>query len=187
MKNKKFQFTTLIILLPLLALFLTGCSTPPSATLQPAGKPGLIQGGIPIEIVQGLVKVPSLDAARHTITLQHADGSAKIFTLDDSAANVDQVKTGDIVNATVKGEFSVYLLDHGRLPNADGTSRPRSINFNAKILHVRPDRRLLTLQFDNGQKLTIKVAPEVMLEKMAPGDDVILRANRVIALVLQKS
>jgi hypothetical protein len=186
MKNKNFRFATSATLLPVLALTLTGCWTPPNANVQPVGKPGLIQSGIPIEIVQASVKVTALDAAQHSITLQHADGSTKAFTLADSVKNLDRVKVGDTINATVKAELAVYILDHGMMPNADGTSRPRSINFNAKILQVDPSYRLLTLQFDNGQKLAIKAALDVMLEKMAPGDDVIMRANEVTGIAIKK-
>jgi hypothetical protein len=186
MKNKNFRFAATATLLPAIALALTGCWTPPNANVQPVGKPGLIQGGIPIEVVQASVKVTDLDAARHTITLQHADGSMKMFTLADSVKNLDQVKVGDTINATVKGDFSIYILDHGMLPGADGTTHDRTINFNAKVLQVDPSYRLLTLQFVNGQKLTIKAALDVMLEKMAPGDDVVLRANEVTAIAIKK-
>jgi hypothetical protein len=185
MKNKNFQSTAITTLLSAIALALTGCSTPPNANVQPVGKPGLIQGGIPIELVQASVKVTAMDAALHSITLQHSDGSTKAFTLADSVKNLDQVKVGDTINATVKGELSIYILDHGMLPNADGTSRHRTINFNAKVLQVDPGNRLLTLQFDTGQKLAIKAAPDVMLEKMAPGDDVILRANEVTGITIK--
>ena len=186
MKNKNLKFTTLMILLPVITLALTGCWTPPNANVQPMGKPGLIQGGIPIDTVQASVKVTAMDAALHSITLQHADGSTKTFTLADSVKNLDQVKVGDTINATVKAELSVYILDHGMLPNADGTNHPRTINFNAKVLKVDPSYRLLTLQFANGQTLTIKAALDVMLEKMAPGDDVIMRANEVTAITIKK-
>jgi hypothetical protein len=52
-------------LLPAIALALTGCWTPPNANVQPMGKPGLIQGGMPIESVQASVKVTAMNAALH--------------------------------------------------------------------------------------------------------------------------
>jgi hypothetical protein len=170
-----------------LSLTLVGCATPPNANVQPAGKPGLIQGGIPVEIIQGPVTVKSLDAGRHLITLQQADGSTKTFNVDSSVQNFDHVRVGDTIKATVKAEMSVYILQNGRLPNADGTTRPKTVNFNAKVLTVDAGRRLLTLKFSNGRTLTIKAASDVMLEKMAPGDDVVIRSNLVTAITIKAS
>ena len=102
--------------------------------MQPVGKPGLIQGGIPVSIIQDPVTVMAVDAGERTIVLKHADGSTKTFNVMPTVQNFDQIKVGDVIKATVKAELSVYILDHGRLPNPDGTSRPKTINFNAKVL-----------------------------------------------------
>ena len=150
-KKNSLQFAIVAACLPVFALTLTGCWTPPNANVQPAGKPGLIQGGIPVDIIQYPVTVEAVDADRRTISLKNAGGSTKIFTVTESVQNFDQVKVGDLVKATVKAELSVYILDHGRLPNANGTTRPKTINFNAKVLTVDPSYRLLTLQFTNGR------------------------------------
>jgi hypothetical protein len=172
--------------LPVFALTFTGCWTPPNANVQPAGKPGLVQGGIPVEVIQYPVTVTAIDGSQRMITLQHANDSTKIFNVGPAVNNLDQVKVGDVVKVTVKAEFSVYILENGRLPNADGTSRPKTINFNAKVLKVDPSYRLLTLQFTNGHSLTIKAGLNVQLEKMAPGDDVVMRSHEVTAIEIQK-
>jgi hypothetical protein len=186
MMNGNFRFTAIATLLPALALALTGCWTLPNANVQPAGKPGLIQGGILVQIVQEPVKVAAIDASRHTITLKRDDGTAKTFTIGETVKNLDEVKVGDTIKAEVKAELSVYILDNGRLPNADGTTRPKTINFNAKVLQVDPSYRLLTLQFSNGHTMTIKAGLNVMLEKMAPGDDVVMRSSEVTGITIKK-
>lgn len=173
-------------ILPVIALALAGCWTAPNANVQPAGKPGLIQGGIPVEVIQDPVTVRAIDATQRSITLQHANDSTKTFTVADTVKNLDQVKVGDVIKATVKAELSVYILDNGRLPGANGTSHPKTINFNAKVLLVDPSYRLLTLQFANGKTLTIKAGLDVMLEKMAPGDDVVMRSSVVTGIALKK-
>jgi hypothetical protein len=184
MKIKHFALTAL---LPAITLVLTGCSTPSNANVQPAGKPGLVQGGIPVEIIQEPVTVVSVDAGRRLITLKHKDGSKKTFNVNESVNNFDQVKVGDTVSAAVKAELSIYILENGRLPGANGTTRPKSINFNAKVLMVNIKHRLLTLQFSNGQTMTIKASQDVQLEKMAPGNDVVMRSNEVTAITIKKS
>jgi hypothetical protein len=185
MKNRVKQFALPAILLSALAL--TGCQTSPNANVQPTGKPGLIQAGIPVEIIQGPVTVESLDASKRLITLRNATDSTKTFYLDAAVQNLDQVKIGDIVNATVKAEMSVYILQNGRIPNPDGTTRPKTINFNAKVLTVNPVHRQLTLIFTNGRSMTIKAGSDVQLEKMASGDHVIIRSHEVIAIAILKS
>jgi hypothetical protein len=170
--------TVLLFLLPLISLIFNGCSTSLD-NVQPVGKPGLIQGGIPVEIIQYPVKVAALDVNGRTITLKHADGSMKVFDVSASVNDLDEIKVGDPVKATVKAELSVYILDHGRLTNADGTSRPKTINFNAKVLQVDASNRLLTLKFTNGHTMTIKADSNMQLGKMAPGDDVVMRSNLV--------
>ena len=182
MKTKYFALTAL---LPAITLVLMGCSTLPNANVQPVGKPGLVQGGIPVEIIQESVTVVAIDAGRRLITLRHNDGSRKTFNVNESIKNFDQVKVGDTISATVKAELSVYILENGRLPGANGTTRPKSINFNAKILIVDVKHRLLTLQFSNGHTMTIKADPDVLLEKMAPGDDVVMRSNEVTAITIK--
>jgi hypothetical protein len=186
MKNRNYKFATIITLLPAIALALTGCWTPPNANVQPAGKPGLIQGGIPVEIVQDPVTVEVIDASKRTITLKRDDGSTKTFTVGETVKNLDQVKVGDTIKAAVKAELSVYILHNGRLPNADGTTRPKTINFNAKVLQVDPSYRILTLQFSNGHTMNIKAGLDVMLEQMAPGDDVVMRSNEITAITIKK-
>jgi hypothetical protein len=186
MKNKHLKFAATMTLLPAFALALTGCWTPPNANVQPVGKPGLIQGDIPVQVVQDPVTVIAIDAAERTITLRNANDSTKTFTVGDTVKNLEQVKVGDTIKADVKAELFVYILDNGRVPNADGTMRPRTINFNAKVLQVDTSYRLLTLQFSNGQTLTIKAALDVMLEKMAPGDDVVMRSNEITGITIKK-
>jgi hypothetical protein len=186
MKNKNFRSAAMVAWLPAVALTLIGCWTTPNANVQPVGKPGLIQGGIPVEIIQDPVTVESVDASQRTITLKRDDGTMKTFTVGETVNNLDQVKVGDRIKAAVKAELAVYILENGRLPNPDGTTRPRTINFNARVLQVDPSYRLLTLQFTNGHTMTIKAGQDVMLEKMAPGDDVVMRSHEVTAITIKK-
>ncbi len=184
MEKKVIISVVKLTLLPALLLALTGCWTTPNANVQPAGKPGLIQGGIPVEIIQEPVTVTAIDAAQRRLTLQHANETTKTFVVGAMVKNLDEIKVGDILKATVKAELSVYILADGKLPNADGTSQ--TINFDAKVLLVDPSYRLLTLQFNNGQILTIKAGLDVLLQKMAPGDAVVMRSNEITAIALKK-
>ena len=186
MKKNHPTFAAIIILLPVLALALTGCWTPPNANVQPVGKPGLIQGDIAVQVIQEPVTVTAIDTTWRTITLKHANDTTKTFTVGDTVKNLQDVKIGDTIKTDVKAELFVYILDNGRVPGANGTTRPKTINFNAKVLQVDPSYRLLTLQFSNGQTMTIKAGLNVRLEKMAPGDDVVMRSNEITAITIKK-
>jgi hypothetical protein len=185
MKYNHLKFFLKVLLVPAIALTMTGCWTPPNANVQPVGKPGLIQGDIPVQVVQDPVTVVAMDASRRTLTLKHGDGSTKSFIVNPTVENFSQVKVGDVIRAEVKAKLSVYILENGRLTNPDGSTRPKTINFNAKVLLVDPSYRLLTLQFNNGQKLTIKTALDVQLEKMAPGDDAVMRSNEITGITIK--
>ena len=187
MKNTSRSLALVAALLPAILLTSTGCTTASKANVQPMGKPGLIQGRIPVDIIQEPVTVASIDSGRRLLTLKHNDGSTKTFNVSPGVRNFDQVKVGDTLSATVKAELSVYILDHGRLPGANGTSRPKTRNFNAQVIKVDQDHRLLTLRFINDRTMTIKAGPDVLLEKMAPGDDVVIRSNEVTAITIKKS
>jgi hypothetical protein len=187
MSHKHFKFSIILTLLPIIAIILTGCWTPPNANVQPVGKPGLIQGGIPVQVVQDGVTVVAMDAGQRTLTLKHREGTTKTFIVNPTVENFNQVKVGDQIRADVKAELSIYILENGRLTNPDGSTRPKTINFNAKVLLVDPSYRLLTLQFTNGQKLTIKAGLDVQLERMAPGDDVVMRSNEITGITIKKS
>lgn len=187
MKNKINSFALVAALLPVVVLALTGCWTPPNAKVQPLRQPGLIQGGIPVEIIQDLVTVEAIDASQRLMTLKHADGTTKIFNVSATVKNFPQVKVGDTIQAAVKAELSVYILLNGRLSNADGTTHAKTSNFNAKILKVDVSHRLLVLLFSNGYTMTIKAGMDVLLEKMAPGDDVVMRSKEVTMITIKKS
>ena len=122
MKNTSRSIALVAALLPAILLTSTGCTTASKANVQPMGKPGLIQGRIPVDIIQEPVTVASIDAGRRLFTLKHNDGSTKTFNVSPGVRNFDQVKVGDTLSATVKAELSVYILDHGRLPGANGTT-----------------------------------------------------------------
>lgn len=187
MKNSIKIVARIATLLPLVALTLIGCGTPPNPNVYPQIKPGLIQAGIPVEIIQEPVTVVSFDADRRSLTLEHTDGSRKTFNVLMSVKNFDQVKVGDVIKAAVKAEMAVYVLQNGRLPNPDGTTRPKTINFNAKVLTADPSDRLLILQFSNNRTMTIKAGQDVLLEKMSPGNDVVIRSHEITAITFKKS
>jgi hypothetical protein len=173
---------TILKLLPLgTTLALMGCWTAPVANVQPEGEPRLIQGAIFVESVRPLAAVQSVDPNSRTIVLL-TPGAATTsgYKAAPSVRNLDRIKAGDKVRATVAEELTVYVLRDGQLTGADGA--PQRIRPDAKVLSVDPSYRLLTVQYPDGQNETFKVGPEVKLRQMQAGDDVVIRTVELVAL-----
>jgi len=159
-------------------LMLAGCWTAPVATVQPQGEPRLIQGAVALEPVKTLAVVSAVDVSSGTIALR-TEGSADIATykVGPEVSGLNDLKPGDVVQATLVQALDVYLLRDGQLPGAVG-----ALAVDARVLRVDPSYRLLTLQYPDGRTDTFKVALGTKLEQMAPGDSVVIRPVAVLAM-----
>ncbi|MFZ0826614.1 MAG: hypothetical protein WAO02_04250 [Verrucomicrobiia bacterium] len=182
MKTRILKIVTLAWM-PVAALTLAGCWTPPNANVQPIGKPGLIQNGIAVESVKDPATVQAIDAAAGTITLQLSDKSTLTCKVGAQVEIPGHIQVGDQVKATVTEDLTVYILENGRLP--DGTTA-ESLGINAKVLQVDPSYRILTLQYPNGQSEKVKPGLGTKMEEMAPGDSVVVRPIEVTAIKVEK-
>jgi len=159
-------------------LVLAGCWTAPVATVQPQGQARLIQDGIAVTSVKDAAVVSSVDSSAGAIVLR-VPGRAETLTykVGPKVSNLNDVKAGDVVQATVSEDLAVYLLRDGQLPGVDGR-----VTVDARVLVVDPSYRLLTLQYPDGQHETFKVLPGTRLEQMEAGDSVVIRPVAVLAL-----
>jgi hypothetical protein len=159
-------------------LMLTGCWTVPVATVQPQGEPRLIQGEVAVESAKTLAVVSSVDVSGGTIALR-TEGSAHVATyqVGPEVSGLNDLKPGDVVQATLAQALDIYLLRDGQLPGAVG-----AVPVDARLLRVDPSYRLLTLQYPDGRKDTRKVPAGTRLEQMAPGDSVVIRPIAVLAM-----
>lgn len=173
-----------VILIATLGLFATGCWTVPNSNVQPAGTPGLIQDGIVVDSVLDPAVVSAKDDNLHTLTLTLPDGTSKTYQAGPDLKHLDEVQTGQTIKAKVTEQLSVYLLDNGQLP--DG-STAASLGVTARVLAVDPSYRLLTVQYANGQSEIFKPGLGTLLQKMAPGDSVVIKPGTVTAIKIKKS
>ena len=159
------------------ALLLAGCWAAPVATVQPNGEARLIQGAIAVKSVKEAAVVSSLDRSAGTIVLR-TSGRAETsnYKLGPKVSNLDDISVGEVVQATVTEELTVYVLRDGQLPGAG------ALTVHARVLAVDPSYRLLKLQYPDGESETIKVPLGTRLEQMEAGDSVVIRPVEVIAL-----
>ena len=160
------------------ALLLVGCWTAPVATVQPHGEARLIQGSIAVKSVKDTAVVSSLDRSAGTIVLRSSGKpETSTYKLAPEVSGLDGIKAGDVVQATVTEDLTIYVLHDGQLPDAGGT-----VSVDARVLMVDPSYRLLTLQYPDGQKETFKVPLGTRLEQMEAGNSVVIRPLEVLAL-----
>ncbi len=171
------------VLMPVAALALAGCWTPPNANVQPKGPAGLIQDGIIVESVKDPATVQAIDATTRDITLKLSDHTTLTCKVGAKVEIPGRIQVGDQVKATVSEELAVYSLEHGRLP--DGTTA-EALGINAKVMLVDPSYRILTLQYPDGQSEKLKVGLGTRMEQMSPGDSVVVRPKEVTAVKIEK-
>lgn len=165
------------------ALAISGCWTAPVADVQPKGQPRLIQSGIAVESVKEPATVQSVDPGARTLVLVPRKGEPRAYKAGTQVQNLDRIKAGDTVRATVAEELTVYVLRDGQLPGAGGARQ--TIVSDARVLLVDPSYRLLMLRYPDGRDETLKVPLGVKLDEMEAGDDVVIRPLEVRSLQVQ--
>ena len=83
------------------ALAISGCWTAPVADVQPKGEPRLIQGGIAVESVKDSATVQSVDPGARSLALTPRQGATYTYKAGPEVQNLDGIKAGDTVRATV--------------------------------------------------------------------------------------
>jgi hypothetical protein len=172
------------------ALALAGCWSAPIARLQAKGPPGPAQGVIVLagESIKPPAVVQSVDLAARVITVLSAGEASPIsYKVGLSVTNLERLKTGGKVQATVVEELTVYVRRDGDLPSAGSTSS--TVATDAQVLFVDPSDpsyRLMTLHFPDGRDEILKVGLRVKLDEMETGDEVSIRPVEALALRTKK-
>jgi hypothetical protein len=172
------------LVIPAMALTLTGCWTPPNANVQPPGEPRLIQSGVPAGNNHVRATVQSVDASQRVLNLKLADGTPLTCTVNPSVENFSQVQAGDEIKVALDLKLAVYVLKDGQLQGAGG--KEEVIPFVAKVQTVDPSYRLLKVQFLNGQIMEFKTSLDAKLLEMEPGDAVVLQSAGATAIKIEK-
>ncbi len=211
MKIKPFRhalLTTIVVgsLALLLAglLTLTACSTtspPPPAkgTSSTAFQEG-VPGGVFVNTVEVSAKVTAIDASNRKVTLLGPDGDKFTVKVGPEAINFDQIRVGDMVNATLTEELVVYLDEEGA-PSRDkavavvklapkgakpGGIVAEALQVTAKVTAIDQANRTATLQFKDGSTKTFPVRDDIDLSQRKVGEQVVFRVTEMIAISVEK-
>jgi hypothetical protein len=165
---------------------LAGCWTPPVATVQPKGSPRLVLRAILVESAMRPGVVEAVDPAARTVLLKTAaDASAQSYHAGSKLSTFDHITAGQKVAVSFAEQLTIYVSPDGRPPPAVDAS-PQTVVSNAKVLGVDPSYRLLTLEYPDGWRETVKVGRDVNLRMVEAGDDVAIELLEVVALATRK-
>ena len=173
-----------VLLVGSLAVLLSGCWIPPSASVRPGGKPRVIEDGIVIDRVLDSATVEGVDRAARRLTLS-APG-VPLFTYEIGRGVLDSgaVRTGDHVRATIKEVLTVYVAPPlgSRSPGA-GLRIPPA---DARVLVVDPSYRMLTVRYTDGGMEAFKIGLHAPMEHIEAGDSVAIRRAEVTELRMRR-
>ena len=169
-----------IVLMASIAVLLSGCWMPPTASVRPGGEPRVIAAEIEVDPVVDSARVESVNRTDRTVYLSISGAPRRAYRVGRDVRNWNGIHTGDHVRATIKEVLSVYVppLREGDGTNASAPDPLRS----ARVLVVDPSYRLLTVQYASGRTETFKVALHTPMKDIEAGDSVTIGAPEVIAL-----
>lgn len=179
------------------------------ATVLSATSFGAMAADIPLSATvqadQVTTKVLAVDAAKHQVVLEGAEGQQVHVQLSDQAKNLANLRVGDQVKVKVERSVAAYLdtdVDKGlpgtversgELRNAPGTENPggeayRQIQVQLKITKIDLKNNQVTLENSQGKSKTLDVQkPEIQarLKDLKVGQSVVVTYTDVLKVTSQ--
>jgi len=190
-------------LFSLLAWVLAACSTPepppqPSVSSVEENLPGNVTRR---DVVTASAVVQSIDHKTRMVTLLGPDDETITFRADDSIRNLDQVKKGDLVQATYYRSVAIQLRKPGEATpgvsagtttmRANPGSRPaggeaNTITVVATVESLDPVNQTATLELPDGSLRTIQVRNPHHFDVAKVGDSVEITYTEAVAIAVDK-
>ncbi len=164
-----------LALLGSLSVFLAGCWVPPSANVRPAGPARVIARGLAAQWSVQSAAVESLNSAAGTLTLRVHGIALPACDARRAVHRWASIRPGLGLRTTLRVRLDVYVAPIGQRRPESGSAF--SI---AHVLQVWPSYRILTLQFPDGGRATLKMGLHADLAGVGSGDAVVIHCIRVI-------
>lgn len=180
------------------------CQSDPMA--QPSGPPpgqpaASGEAAFEAALVSANATVIAIDPTARTFTLRNWEGQVKTFTATPDVRNFSQIRLGDQVRTTIVDEVAVYISNSKTPPKADAATAVRIAAKGAKpsiiiasttdvvdkIHAVDSWNRTITLVGVSGPARTMRVAPNVDMSGLKPGDDVMVRFTQGLAIAVENN
>lgn len=181
--SRRWHRCTRVSLIIGIAVVLSGCWTPPSASVRPT-EPHVIERGISVARVLDAATVVSVDPVARTIGLSAAGTPMGVYEIGPGVHNWGDIRIGDLVHAQVEEVITVYVAPASEHGGSETGARSRSPD--ARVLAVDPSYRLLTVQYPNGERETFKIALHTSTGDIEAGDFVSIRQAEVVELRVRR-
>jgi Cu/Ag efflux protein CusF len=165
-----------------------------AATYTPGEAGGTVQ-----DTFTATATVAAVDVAKRKVTLTGDDGKKVSFEAPAEVRNLDQLRVGDKVTATVTETMTVFVArDRERaashtaaLATAPKGAKPGAIaaevfEVAATVTAIDSAKREATLKFADGKPLTVRIRPDVDLTRYKTGDSVVIQVTQQLALLVDK-
>lgn len=159
-----------------------------------------VAGGVMSSTTTLEAEVVSVDQSAREAVLRAAEGNLVTVRVGKDAVNFYQVKVGDRVRVQMMREL-VVEVDPTENAGPDGTEvvagsaekgeQPggamlSTSKISSKISKMDTNARTATLVFENGEKLTFDVRPDVDMSKYKVGQTVVFLLTEMLALNVEK-
>jgi Cu/Ag efflux protein CusF len=144
--------------------------------------------------VEGVVTVTNVDRAARTVTVRGAKGNDTVVSVPPEAQNLDQVQVGSRFKVRFLEEIAVGVSPGGEPSAVAGSSvqmAPKGgtpggtiskiVQVNSVVEAVDPASRQITLRGPLGDSRTMRVAEDVKLGGIKPGDSVTVSHTQALA------
>lgn len=146
--------------------------------------------------MQASFTVKEVDQATRTVTLRASDGRLIKYMAGENVRRFDQIKPGDIVDATVFCRLGVFINAPGAQPSkpeevviAQASKGPKPGVVVAKIDQMTVDvkaidteKRTITFQGPQGKEVTVAMPAEADISRLKMGDQVTVRWTEALAI-----
>ena len=185
-------------------LTLTACSTtsppPPAKENSSAAFQEGVPGGVIVNTLDVSARVTAIDTPNRKLTLLGPDGDKVTVKVGPEAVNFDQIRVGDLVNATVTEELVVYLDEEGASAPDGATgvvalapkgAQPgglvaETVQVTATVTAIDQTNRTATLQFEDGSSKSFPVRDDIDLSQRKVGEKVVFQVTEMIAISVEK-
>jgi len=179
----------------LMALMLV--AFPALTMVTPAGAQGMEIG----DKVVIMAKVEAIDKVDRVLILQGPDGEIVPLQIGSDDPHFDTIEIGDTVKVEYHQSVALYLGKPGEKPETTaevaverspaGTkpeaSKTRTVDVSAKVVRINREKRTLTLEMENGKKVTTTVDESLEgYNSLKTGDMIHARYTEAIVISLEK-
>jgi hypothetical protein len=165
-------------------------------------QPG-VAGGVVEDTTSVAVTVKAVDASRRRVTLVDADGHQATFNVSPEVRNLEQLREGDKLTATLKERLTVFVRGDNAgaekandayaaaLASAPKGAKPggvfaESYQVVATVTAIDADKRTATLKFSDGDSRTFPIRSDVDLSRYKVGDSVVIRVTESLSVLTSR-